>query len=82
MGVNGQRHAPAALCAGERTLGTHCTGGWVGLRAGLDTEDRGKIICPCRGSNLDRPVVQSVSRHYTDLATPAPWFKNTYVHYI
>jgi hypothetical protein len=22
---------------GERTPGTHCTGGWVGLRAGLDT---------------------------------------------
>jgi hypothetical protein len=26
----------------------------------------------CRGSNLDRPVVQSVARHYTDWATPAP----------
>jgi hypothetical protein len=24
--------------------GTHCTGGWVGPRAGLDTEDRGKIL--------------------------------------
>jgi hypothetical protein len=33
--------------------GTHCTGGWVGPRAGLDTEDRGKILCPCRGSNPD-----------------------------
>jgi hypothetical protein len=36
----------------------------VGLRAGLDTEDRGKIFCPCRGSNPDRLVVQSVARHY------------------
>jgi hypothetical protein len=27
--------------------GTHCTGGWVGLRAGLDTEARGKIRCLC-----------------------------------
>jgi hypothetical protein len=34
----------------------------VGLRAGLDTEDRGKIICPCRRSNPDRPVVQSLVR--------------------
>jgi hypothetical protein len=25
----------------------------------------------CRGSNLDRPVVQSVVRHYTDWAIPA-----------
>jgi hypothetical protein len=32
----------------------------VGLRAGLDTEGRGKILCPCRGSNLYRPVFQSV----------------------
>jgi len=30
----GQRHAPAALY--PRESGTHCTGGWVGLRAGLD----------------------------------------------
>jgi hypothetical protein len=26
----------------------------------------------CRGSNLDRPLVQSVARQYTDWATPAP----------
>jgi hypothetical protein len=44
----------------------HCTGSWVGPRVSLDTEVRGKILCPCRGSNLDRPVVQSVVRHYTD----------------
>jgi hypothetical protein len=35
----------------------------------LDTEVRGKIICLCRGSNLDLPVVQPVARHYTDWAT-------------
>jgi hypothetical protein len=46
-----------------RCSGTHCTGGWVGPRAGRDTEDRGKILCPCRESNLDRPVVQPVVRH-------------------
>jgi hypothetical protein len=61
-----------AFTPGERTPGTHCTGGWVGLRAGLDTEDRGKILCPCRGSNPDRPVVQPVVRHYTAWANPAP----------
>jgi hypothetical protein len=57
---------------GERTPGTHCTGGWVGPRAGLDTEVRGKIIFPRRGSNPDRPVVQPVDRHYTAWANPAP----------
>jgi hypothetical protein len=54
-----------AFTPGERTPGTHCTGGWVGPRDGLDTQDRGKILCPCRGSNPDRPVVQPVVRHYT-----------------
>jgi hypothetical protein len=55
---------------GERTPGSHCTRGWVGPRAGLDTEDRGKILCPCRGSNPGRPVVQPVVRHYTAWANP------------
>jgi len=33
--VRGQRHASVAPYPRER-LGTHCTGGWVGPRAGLD----------------------------------------------
>jgi hypothetical protein len=56
----------------ERTPDTLCTGAWVSLRAGLDTKARGKILCPCRASNPDRPVVQSVVSHYTDWATPVP----------
>jgi hypothetical protein len=58
--------------SGETTLGTHWTGGWVDPRAGMNTADRGKILCPCRESNPDRPVVQSAVRHYTDWANPAP----------
>jgi hypothetical protein len=51
----------SATCSGrvllpERTPGTHWTRGWVGLRAGLDTEARGEIRCFCRGSNPIRPV--------------------------
>ena len=34
MGVGDQHHAPAALPPGKTR--THCTGGWVGPRAGLD----------------------------------------------
>jgi len=41
-GVSGQQQAPAALYPRERH-GTHCIGGWVGLRAGLD---RRKISSP------------------------------------
>ena len=33
--MSSQRHAPAAPNPRERP-GTHCTGGWVGLRASLD----------------------------------------------
>jgi hypothetical protein len=57
MGVSGQRHALAALYAGERIPGTHYIGGWVGLRACLDTVARQKILCHCWGSN---PGPQSV----------------------
>jgi hypothetical protein len=64
MGVSGQRHAPAVLYPRGKDPGTHCTGGWVGPRAGLDTEARGKILCLCRESNFDRPIVQPVARHY------------------
>jgi hypothetical protein len=56
MGVNGQHHAPAAFYPRGKYYGTHCTGGWVGPRAGLDAETRRKILCPCRGSNPGRPV--------------------------
>jgi hypothetical protein len=58
---------------GEKTPGTHCIGVWEGPRAGLDTEARGKFLCPCRGSNLNHPVIQSVNRQYTGWATPAPF---------
>jgi hypothetical protein len=61
-----------AFTPGERTPGTHCTGGWVGPRAGLDTEATGKILCPSRESNPDGPVVQPVVRHYTAWANPVP----------
>jgi hypothetical protein len=40
----------------ERTPGTHWIGVWVGPRAGLDAGARRKILCPCRGSNPDRPA--------------------------
>jgi hypothetical protein len=65
MGVGGQLHAPAALPPGKR-LGTHCTGAWMGPRAGLDG---------CRKSRTPPGfaprTVQPVANHYTDYAIPA-----------
>jgi len=60
--VSGQQHAPAALYPRERT-GTHFTGGWVGLRTGLDGR---KISSP---PGFDPRTVQSVVSRYTDWAT-------------
>jgi hypothetical protein len=58
-----------ALPPRERTPDTHWTGGWVGLRAGLDTEDIGKILSLCQGSNPTHPVC---SQDTILTATPAP----------
>jgi hypothetical protein len=63
MGVSGQRHAPAALYPLGKDPGTHWTGGWVGPRAGLDTEARRKILCPLPGIE---PVSPGRPAHYTD----------------
>jgi hypothetical protein len=74
MWVSGHRNAPAALYPRERTPGTHWTGGWVGPRAVRDTKARRNILCPCRGSKLDRPVVQSGARHTKLTELPSSHF--------
>jgi hypothetical protein len=55
-GVSDQHHAPAALYPRGKDPSNHWTGGWVGPRAGLDAEARGKILCLCWGSKPGRPV--------------------------
>jgi hypothetical protein len=56
MGVSGQHHTLAMLYLQEMTHGTHWTGGWAGLRSGLDTEARGKVLCLCWRSNPGCPI--------------------------
>jgi len=63
-GVGGQRQALAAVLPGKRP-GTHCIGGWVGLRAGLD--GCGKSRPP---PEFDPRTVQPVASRYTDWAIP------------
>jgi hypothetical protein len=60
----------------ERTPGTHWTGGWVGPRADLDIEVGGKILCLCRGSNRDRPVVYPV---FMDETSVDNYFTRQYI---
>jgi hypothetical protein len=51
---------------------THWTGaGWAPEPVWTQRLEK-KSFGLCRGLNLDRLVVQSVARHYTDLATPVP----------
>jgi hypothetical protein len=51
--MRGQRHAPAAFYP-RKIPGTHCTGGWVGPRAGLG---RCRNISPPTGMrSSDRPA--------------------------
>jgi hypothetical protein len=66
MGVSGHRHSPAALYPREKGPFTHCTGGWVGPRAGLDTEVRGKVLSPLPGiepQSLGRPVRRMLNKY-------------------
>ena len=51
--MGGQRHAPATLTPGKRP-GTHCVGGWVGPRAGV--EGCGKSHPPTEIRSPDRPA--------------------------
>jgi hypothetical protein len=57
---------------GERTPSTHWTGGWVGLRAGVDTEAREKTLSSAGDRTLD---MQSVARRYTERAVKQNWTK-------
>jgi hypothetical protein len=61
MGVTGQHHASIAIYPREKVPGTHWTGGWEGLRAGLDTEAGGKILASTGDGIL---VTQFVVRLY------------------
>jgi hypothetical protein len=73
MGVSGKRHAPTALLPPEKGPPVPIVqeAGWA--PEPVWTQRLGKkILCPRRGSNPDRPVVQPVVRHYTAWANPAP----------
>jgi hypothetical protein len=47
---------PGHFSSRERAPDTHWIGGWVGLRAGLDTVVKRKIPSPCRDSNPYHPA--------------------------
>ena len=67
-GVDGQRHAPAALPL-EQWHGTNCTEGWVGPRAGLDGCGKScpnsvSIPWPSNSQRVAIPTELSVTNKY------------------
>jgi hypothetical protein len=71
MGDEWSASRPGRFTPRERAPGTHCTEGWVGLRAILDGVVKRKIPSPRRESNSRTPIVQSVAQRYTDWAITA-----------
>jgi hypothetical protein len=67
--MSGQRHAPAALLPPGRgpPVPILQEAGWAPEPVWTKRLEE-KSFRLCRGSNLDRPAVQSVARHYTDLS--------------
>ena len=59
-GVSGQSHVPAALPLGKRR-GTHRTGGWISLGAGLDGSEKSNL--PPR---FDPQTIQPVASRCND----------------
>jgi hypothetical protein len=73
-------HAQAALSPGKYPLGTHCIGGWVGPRTGLDVERRNILPLPGRGRwALGRPArSQSLQRlRYPLMPAKHLWISTT-----
>ena len=62
MGLGRRLRAPAALP--PKRPGTHCTGGWVGPRAGLDG-----CVKYCPPPRFDPRTIQPVASRYTDYAS-------------
>jgi hypothetical protein len=70
MGVSGQRHSPAALLPPGKgpPVPIAQEAEWAPESVWTQRLEE-KFFRLCRGSNVDRPVVQPVARHYTDWAT-------------
>jgi hypothetical protein len=66
-GVSGQRHAPTALYprGKEPPVPIVQEAGWAPEPSWTQRLQE-KSFRLCRGSNLDRPMVQPVARHYTE----------------
>jgi hypothetical protein len=56
---------------------THCTGGWLGSKAGVDSYGEGKIPCPIGVQTPDRP---GISKSLYGHAVPTPVYTHARTH--
>jgi hypothetical protein len=70
MGMSGQSHDTAAIYPPGKVPPVPIVqeAGWAAEPVWTQRLEE-EYICLCRESNLNRPVVQPVARHYTDWAT-------------
>jgi hypothetical protein len=61
---------PGQFTSGERALGIHWIGGWVGPRVGLDDMEEWKFL-PHRDSNSEPLVIQPIASCYNNCAISA-----------
>jgi hypothetical protein len=52
---------PCRFTPGKGASSTHCIGGWVGPRAGMNVMEKRNISCPCREENKDPSAVHPVT---------------------
>jgi len=78
MGVSHQHHTSAVLLPGNSS-GTHCTGGGVGPRFGVDKYGDEKNCCPSLGGNPEPPSSEPVATLHT--LSPAQNQSPRYIHY-
>jgi hypothetical protein len=63
MGMSGQHRAPAALYPRGKDPRYTLLGDWVGPRAGLDAETKGKILCRHFSSHMFNITLNKGKKH-------------------
>jgi hypothetical protein len=72
-------HAPATLTRGERAVGAHWLGGWMGPSVGLEAWESRNVSCPFCEWGSNSSMVELVSHRTT--AAPPHWLYNHEVTY-